>query len=319
MSGLANLDTAALIRYRKRQDAAFNVLGVVCTFVGIVVLAVLLLDLLIDGFPRLNWHFLTSFPSRRAASAGILSAWVGTLCVMLVTFVTAVPLGIAAAVYLEEYAPKNWLTQIIEVNISNLAGVPSIIYGLMALGILGMLSWVDSFHILPMKISPERCVLLGGVTLALLILPIIIVSTREAIRTIPAAIREAAYACGATKWQVIRYHLLPYSIGGIATGTIIAMSRAIGETAPLITIGALTYIPFLPPSPFQGDAPFVNGDWMFSRFTVLPIQMFNWVSRPQAEFHHNAAATGLVLIAFTLSMNAIAIVVRYRMRKKIKW
>jgi phosphate ABC transporter, permease protein PstA len=296
-----------LIRARKRQDQIFNIIGLVCTFVGILALAVLLFDLAMDGLPRINWQFLTSAPSRFAHKAGILSALVGSLCVMIVTMATAVPLGVAAAVYLEEYAPKNWFTTIIEINIANLAGVPSIIYGLMALGLLVY------------GLGLKRSILVGGLTLALLVLPIVIVATREALRAIPGVIREAAYAAGATKWQVVRYHLLPYSLGGIATGTIIAMSRAIGETAPLITIGALTYISFLPPSPFQAKPPFVNAQWLDSQFTVLPIQMFNWISRPTSDFHHNAAATGLVLIVFTLAMNAVAIYVRYRVRQKLKW
>ncbi len=290
------LDTSQLILRGKRQDAIFNIIGILFTLVGIVTLAILVIDLLIDGLPRLNMQFLGSFPSRHAAKAGILSAWVGTLLVMLVTMLTAVPIGVAAAVYLEEYASKNWITTLIEINISNLAGVPSIIYGLMALGLL-----VYQFHL-------GRTVLVGGLTLAMLVLPIVIVSTREAIRAIPSTIREAAYAAGATKWQVIRYHLIPYSMGGIATGTIIAMSRAIGETAPLITIGALSYVGYLPPPP-----------WLNSGFTVLPIQMFNWVSRPQPAFHQNAAATGLVLIFFTLAINGVAMYLRYRIRKNLKW
>jgi phosphate transport system permease protein len=310
-------DIPDLIRRGKRQDRVFNVVGVACTLVGICTLVLLLFDLAWDGLPRLDWQFLTSYPSRFASRAGLLSAWVGTLAIMVVTFVAAVPLGIAAAVYLEEYAPKNWLTTLIEINISNLAGVPSIVYGLMALGMLGLLSWID--RTLGVHVNPGPSILIGGLTLGLLILPIVIVTTREALRAIPSAIREASYACGATKWQVIRYHLLPYSAGGIATGTIIALSRAISETAPLITIGALTYIAFLPPSPVQSAPPFVSFDWLTSGFTVLPIQMFNWISRPSPEFHKNAAATGLVLIALTLSMNAVAIWVRYRVRKKIKW
>jgi len=300
-------DVADLIRYRKRQDAVFNIVGLVCTCVGILTLVVLLYDLASDGLTQIDWHFLTNFPSRRPARAGILSAWVGSLCVMTVTMLSAVPLGVAAAVYLEEYAPKNRFTTLIEINIANLAGVPSIIYGLMALGLL--------VYGLGMK----RSVLVGGLTLGLLVLPIVIVATREALRAIPSAIREASYAAGATKWQVVRYHLLPYSLGGIATGTIIAMSRAVGETAPLITIGALTFIGFLPPAPVQAAPPFVNFGWLQSPFTVLPIQMFNWVSRPTEDFHRIAAATGLVLIVFTLGMNAIAITVRYRVRRKLKW
>lgn len=301
------MDTARLIQRGKRQDAIFNIVGILFTLVGIITLGVLVVDLLIDGLPRLSTQFLTSFPSRSPARAGILSAWAGTLMVISVTLCTAVPVGVAAAVYLEEYASKNWVTSLIEINISNLAGVPSIIYGLLALGML-----VYQFHL-------GRSVLVGGLTLALLVLPIVIVATREAIRAIPSTIREAAYAAGATKWQVIRYHLIPYSLGGIATGTIIAMSRAIGETAPLITIGALSYVAYLPPPPVQAQPPFVNNEWLNSGFTVLPIQMFNWVSRPQAAFHQNAAATGLVLIFITLAINGVAMYLRYRIRRNLKW
>lgn len=300
-------DPKKLVRRQKLQDQAFKVVGLTCTLVGIVTLVVLLGDLVIHGASRIDWDFLTSFPSRSAARAGIKSAIVGSILVMLVTLFTAVPLGVAAAVYLEEYGRKNWFTTLIEINISNLAGVPSIIYGLMALGL-----FVYSFGL-------GRSILAAGLTLAILVLPIVIVSTREALRAIPNNVREAAFALGATKWQVIWHHLLPYSAGGIATGTIIAMSRAIGETAPLITIGALTFIAFLPPAPVQGSFPFVNFDWLDSQFTVLPIQMFNWVSRPTSDFHENAAATGLVLIVMTITMNAVAIAVRYRMRRRIKW
>jgi phosphate transport system permease protein len=214
---------------------------------------------------------------------------------------------VAAGVYLEEYARKNWITNLIEINIANLAGVPSIIYGLMALGLL-----VYQFRL-------GQSVLAGGLTLAFLILPIVIVSTREALRTIPQNIRDAALALGSTKWQVVWNHLLPYSIGGTLTGVIIALSRAIGETAPLITIGALTFIAFLPPPPIQTTPPFVSAEWLNSPFSVLPIQMFNWVSRPDPEFLVNAAATGLVLVVVTLLMNTTAIVLRYRVRKRIKW
>ena len=300
-------DTARLIARRKRQDVIFNVLGVVCTLVGIITLSALLIDLAASGLARINWQFLTSYPDPSAAEAGVLPAWVGSLLLMLVTVSVAVPLGVAAGVYLEEYARKNWLTTMIEINIANLAGVPSIIYGLMALGIL-----VYQFHL-------GRTLLVGGITLALLILPIVIVSTRESLRAIPNGIREAAYALGATRWQVIKDHLLPYSAGGIATGTIIAMSRAIGEMAPLITIGVPLYIGVLPESPFQSSLPFCNLHWLDSKFTVLPLQMFNWVSRTDAAFHHNAAAAGLVLILMTLSLNAAAIVIRYRLRRRIKW
>jgi phosphate transport system permease protein len=216
-------------------------------------------------------------------------------------------LGIAGAIYLEEYARKNWLTDVIEINITNLAGVPSIVYGLLALGL-----FVYAFGF-------GQSILSAGLTLALLVLPIVITATRESLRAIPQHVREGAYACGATQWQVVRDHLLPYSTPGILTGVIIAMSRAIGETAPIITIGALTFIAFLPPVPFSGDPPAGLFDWLFSPFTVMPIQIFNWTSRPDPAFHANAAAASFVLVFMTLGMNALAIWLRYRLRKNIKW
>ena len=289
------------------MDGMFAILGLVSTFVGMLTLAALMVDLAIAGSERLTWTFFTSFPSRFPDQAGILSAWVGTTLVMLVTAATAVPLGVAAGVYLEEYAPSNWLTALIEINIANLAGVPSIVYGLMALGL-----FVYQFRL-------GQSILSAGLTLALLILPIVIVATRESVRAVPGAIREAAYALGATKWQTVRDHVLPYSTGGILTGIIIALSRAIGETAPLITIGALTFIAFLPGPPLMAEFPFVSFEWLMSPFTVMPIQMFNWTSRPQHAFHLNAAAAGLVLMVMTLIMNGIAIYLRYRFRKRIRW
>jgi phosphate transport system permease protein len=302
-------DVSQLIAHRKRQDLVFQVVGGVCTLIGIVTLAALLVKLIVDGFPILAraGTFLLSNASDLPDDAGILMAWVGSLCVAIVTFFTAVPLGIAAAVYLEEYARRSRVTDLIEINIANLAGVPSITFGLMALWLFRYLLGLPS------------SVLVGGLTLALLILPIIIVATREALRSIPNAIREAAYAAGATKWQTIRYHMLPYSLGGIATGTIIAMSRAIGETAPLIVIGAAGWLSNLPPSPLSNRFPFINFAWLNSDFTVLPVQMFTWTADPDPAFQANAAAAGLVLIAFTLTMNAIAIAVRYRIRQRIKW
>lgn len=297
----------ARIRQLKFNDHVFSLLGLLCMMVGVVTLLGLFANLLLDGLERLHYDFFTSFPSRRAAHAGILSAWVGSVLVMLVTAIVAVPLGVAAAVYLEEYAPKNLLTSIIEINVSNLAGVPSIIYGLLALGLF--------VH----QLDLGQSILTAGLTLALLILPIVIVATRESLRTIPREIREAAYALGATRWQMIRDHVLPYSKGGILTGIIIGMSRAIGETAPIITIGALTFIAFLPPAPFSGEPPAGMFDWLFSPFTVLPIQMFNWVSRPEEAFLVNAAATGVVIIGMTLAMNALAIYLRYKIRRNIKW
>jgi phosphate transport system permease protein len=297
-----------LIVRRKRQDRWFALVGLACTLIGLVTLVVLLGGLIRDGHHRLfDPAFYTSFPSARAARAGILSPLVGSVLLAFVTILLAVPLGVAAGVYLEEYAPRNIWTTLIEINIANLAGVPSIIFGLLALGAL-----IYGLHL-------DRSLLVGGITLALLILPIVIVTTREALRAIPQGIREAAYALGATKWQVVRHHLIPYSLGGIATGTIIAMSRALGESAPLMTIGALTFITFLPPAPVQAKPPFVNFQWLNSEFTAMPIQMFNWISRPQAEFSALAATAGVVLILMTLSLNAVAIVLRYRLRKRIKW
>lgn len=323
-----------LISRRKRQDRLFQVVGLACVLIGFGTLVALLVNLAADGLRRIDWAFLTSPPSRSAAASGILPAIVGTLFVILVTAVAAVPLGVAAGVYLEEYARKNWLTNLIEINISNLAGVPSIIYGLLGLGVFvyvfglshgvtvqlpAWLGWInpDPFFIRVPGLG--RSILTAGLTLAFLILPIVIVATREALLAIPKGIREAAYALGSTRWQVVWHHLLPYSSGGIATGIIIALSRAIGETAPLIVVGAVAYIRFLPDSPIKAEPPFVSFDWLFEEFTVLPIQMFNWVSEARTAFHANAAATGLVLITITLLLNAVAIVVRYRVRRRIKW
>jgi len=297
----------ALIRVAKRWDHIFALLGLLAMMVGILTLVALFTEMVIDGLPRLNLDFFTSFPSRRAGQAGILSAWVGSILVMLVTALFAVPVGIAGAIYLEEYAKKNWFTDVIEINIANLAGVPSIVYGLLALGL-----FVYTFGF-------GQSILSAGLTLALLILPIVIVATREALRSIPLHIREAAYGCGASQWQVVHDHLLPYSTPGILTGVIIGMARAIGETAPIITIGALTFIAFLPPVPGTGEPAAGLFDWLFSPFTVMPIQIFNWTSRPDPAFHQNAAAASLVLVVMTLGMNAVAIWLRYRLRKKIKW
>lgn len=433
-----------------RIDKYFAILGWVLIILSLGVLATLLFNLAYDGISRINWQFLTSFPSRRAGEAGIYSAWLGSLLVMLVTAFTAIPVGIAAGVYLEEYARKNWFTSLIEINISNLASVPSIIYGLMALGLF-IYKFEDWFGDPADNITGlGQSILTAGLTLALLVLPIVIVATREALRSIPQAIREAAYALGASRWQVIRQHLLPYSLGGISTGVIISLSRAIGETAPLVTVGALAFIAFRPPYPLEpklwnrdedislvasaetpitqvrlqseegkpstrsqkaptspieleirsratktdgastaaGDAKrvtvqyvtpgtettigamttafdAVDGlsakldeygtlhivadegkewrivsdpdgvldrlaiprgggfhgpfNWVRSPYTVLPIQMFNWTSRPDPAFLNNAAAAGLILMIATLGMNTVAITVRSRMRRKIKW
>ena len=307
MADMTVAEIRALITKHKRWDLIFAMIGLFALMVGILTFVALFAGMAMDGAHRLSWDFFTNFPSRRPEQAGILSAWVGSTLVMLVTAVAAVPLGVAGAVYLEEYAPKNWMTDIIEINVTNLAGVPSIVYGLLALGL-----FVYQFGF-------GQSILSAGLTLALLILPVVIVATREAIRSIPSVIREGAYALGATKWQTTADHILPYSLPGILTGVIIGMARAIGETAPIITIGALTFIAFLPPAPFSGDPAAGPFDWLFAPFTVMPIQMFNWTSRPEAAFHPNAAAAGLVLVVMTLSMNALAIYVRYRLRKKIKW
>jgi len=296
-----------LIARHKLRDMAFDMLGLFVMLVLLFILTALFVKLAIDGWDRLSLDFFQNFPSRRASQAGILSAWVGSLLVMLVTAMAAVPVGVAAGVWLEEYAPKNLFTEIVEINVTNLAGVPSIIYGLLALGLL-----VYQF-------SLGESIAAAGLTLAMMILPVVIVATREAIRSVPQTIREAAYGLGATRWQVTRDHVLPYSLAGILTGVIIGLSRAIGETAPIITIGALTFIAFLPPSPVSAAPPFINFDWLSSPFTVMPIQMFNWISRPDPEFHVSAAAAGVVLVGMTLLMNGTAIFLRYRARKRIKW
>ena len=281
--------------------------GVLALMIGVLTFAALFVDMALDGAGRLSWEFFTNFPSRRPAQAGILTAWVGSTLVMLTTAFFAVPLGVASGIYLEEYAAKNWVTDVIEINITNLAGVPSIVYGLLALGL-----FVYQFGL-------GQSILAAGLTLALLILPVVIVATREAIRSIPQGIREGAYALGATQWQVSKDHIIPYSMPGILTGVIIGMARAIGETAPIITIGALTFIAFLPPAPLKAEPPFVSFEWLFSPFTVMPIQMFNWTSRPEAAFQVNAAAAGFILVLMTLAMNGLAIWLRYRLRKRIKW
>jgi phosphate transport system permease protein len=257
----------------------------------ISVLLAILGKLFADGLTRINWQFLTSFPSRRPEEAGIFSAWVGTLYVMFLTAAIALPLGIGAAIYLEEFASRNWFTRLVELNINNLAGIPAIIYGL-----LGLQVFVRWFRM-------GESVLAGACTLAIMSLPVIIVASREALRAVPVSIREAALALGATRGQTVRDHVLPLAIPGILTGTILALSRAIGEAAPLVTIGALTFVAFLPKSPLDP-------------FTVLPIQAYNWVSRPQPEFHRNAAATLIVLLALLLLMNSIAIYLRNRYQQR---
>ena len=282
---------ARRLTVRKAIAFGFAVLCVAATGVGIAALALLLIDVGRDGFGRLGWDFITSFPSRRPAQAGVRAALWGTIWMIGLTAAFAIPVGVGAAIYLEEYAPRTWVTRIIQTNIANLAGVPSIVYG-----ILGLALFVRA-------ISLERSVLAGALTMALLVLPIIIVASQEALRAVPATIREAAYALGASRWQMVSRQVVPAAMPGILTGVILALSRAIGETAPLIMIGALLFVPFAPSGPLD-------------RFTVLPMQIFNWTSRPQAEFQENAAAAILVLLAVMLAMNAIAILLRNRFQAR---
>lgn len=288
-------------------DKTFYVIGLIATLIGLAVLLNLITDVLADGLGRLGWQFITSYPSRRAEEAGILAAWIGTTWVMVLTGLFTIPIGIMAALYLEEYSKKNWFTNLIEINIANLAGVPSIIYGLLGLGVFVRL------------LNLERSVISGAATLAILVMPMVIMSTRESLRTIPLSLREASLALGATKWQTISYQVLPAAMPGIMTGIILAMSRAIGETAPLITIGALAYVSFLPTSPVSAEFPYFSIQGLFDQFTVLPIQIFNWVSRPQKAFSTNAAAAIIILLILTFTMNGIAVFIRHRYQKKIRW
>ncbi len=289
------------------MDRWFGWFGLGVTLIGLVVLAALLVDIFSDGLTRIDWSFITSYPSRRPMRAGILSALVGTIWVVVLTGAIAIPMGVMSAIYLEEYAKKNWLTNLIEINISNLAGVPSIIYGLLGLGLfVNVLGF-------------GRSILAGSATLSLLILPIVIMTTREALRTVPSSIREASYALGASRWQTISKQVLPAALPGTLTGVILALSRAIGETAPLIVVGALTYVAFLPESPIVADFPFINLSGFGDPFSVLPIQIFNWVSRPQKGFLINAAAAIIVLLAITFIMNGIAVWLRHRYGKKARW
>jgi phosphate transport system permease protein len=276
---------------RKRTDLLFQLLSLTTLVLALAALATLVYDIFSDGASRVNWTFLTTFPSRNAEQAGVYHALMGSIWVIGLTAALALPVGVAAAIYLEEYGTRSKVARFIELNIANLAAVPSIIYGLLGLGLFVRLMGMG------------QSVMAGAATLALLALPVVILSTREALRTVPSSIREGSYALGATKWQTIWNQVLPMALPGVLTGLILALSRAIGETAPLITIGALTYIPFAP-------------DTVWSKFTVLPIQIFNWVSRPQADFHTNAAAAILVLLALLLSMNAVAIIVRDRYQRR---
>ena len=283
--------------YLKRtrlQDKMFRYRALACTLVALVVLALLLWDILSRGLGRLSWSFLDSLPSRHAEKAGILTALAGMISLLLFTVIVSLPVGIMAGIYLEEYGKRNWFAKFVEINISNLAGVPSIIYGILGLQVFVRMAGLGN------------SLLAGAFTLSLLIMPIIIVATREAVKAVPSSLKEASYGMGATKWQTIRRVVLPSALGGILTGIILAISRAVGETAPLLVIGALTYVPFIPEGPMD-------------QFTTLPIQVFNWTTRPQAAFVVNAAAGIIILLLVTFLLNAIAIYIRNRWYKKIRY
>lgn len=278
----------------KITDQIFKYFAILSTMFGLVVLAIFLAGILNQGLSRIDWSFITSLPSRFPEKSGILTALTGTVWIFVLTALISIPIGVAAGIYLEEYGKKTRLANILEINIANLAGVPSIIYGILGLEIF----------VRTMKLGGS--LLAGSFTLSLLILPIIIVATREAIRAVPKTIKEASFALGATKWQTIWSQILPASSGSIITGIILALSRAIGETAPLIVIGALAYVPFVATSPMD-------------EFSVLPMQIFNWISRPQKGFIINAASAIIVLLVFVFIMNGIAVYFRYRTQKKMKW
>ncbi len=283
------------ILFNRFKDRTFLGIGILSTLVGLVLLAIFIGDILIEGLPRMSWDFITNLPSRHPENAGIFTSMMGSVWVLVLTACIAFPIGVGAGIYLEEYdSKKSRWSKLLEINISNLAGVPSIIYGLLGLEIFARVMRMGS------------SVLAGSFTLALLILPIIIVATRESIKAVPQSIRDASYALGASKWQTIINQVLPASFGGILTGVILALSRAIGEAAPLIVVGALAYVPFAPKTPLD-------------EFSVLPIQIFNWISRPQHGFLINAAAAIIVLLIITFSMNGIAIYLRNRWQKRMAW
>ena len=281
------------LRKNRLKDQLFKYWGIFCTIIGLVLLVVFIGDILIDGVRRIDWGFITNLPSRKPEKSGIYTALMGSIWILFFTTIIAFPIGVAAGIYLEEYSKKNKLAGLLEINISNLAGVPSIIYGLLGLEVFVRI----------MNLGPS--VLAGSLTLSLLILPIVIVATREAIKAVPSSIKDASFALGASKWQTIWHQILPASGGGILTGVILALSRAVGETAPLIVVGALAYVPFAPENPLD-------------EFSVLPIQIFNWISRPQPGFIENAAAAIIILLLITFIMNGIAVYFRNKWQKKWK-
>lgn len=280
---------------RRRTVGYLFMISTFCaTLLGVAALAYLLYSITSQGFGTLSWDFLTNFPSRFAHKAGIKAALYGSTYIALLTAAFAVPVGVGAAVYLEEFASDTKLRRVIDINIANLAGVPSIVYGMLGLAVFVRF------------LGFERSILSGALTMSILILPIIIVSAREALKAVPQSIRSAAYALGATRWQTVRAHVIPSAMPGIMTGVILSMARATGETAPLILIGALNFVAFVPEGPLDS-------------FTVLPIQVFNWASRPQESFHEIAASGIIVLLAVLLATNAVAVFLRYRFQKKIQW
>lgn len=284
-----------LIRWRAREhrrEVAFQLIGALIVMLAMLILTVLLVKILMDGFARLGWDFFGQFASRFPERAGIKAALVGSFYLMLLTAAIAIPIGVGAAIYLEEFARRNWWTRLIETNITNLAGVPSIIYGLLGL------------QVFVRTLSMDRSLIAGACTLALLVLPIIITAAREGLRTVPDIIRYGSLALGATQWQTVRYTVLPVALPSIMTGVILSVSRAIGETAPLLVIGAYVYITRLP-------------DSLTAPFTTLPVQIYDWISRPQTAFHQNAAAGIIVLLVLLLSMNAVAIYLRNRFQKRL--
>ncbi|MDQ3044021.1 MAG: phosphate ABC transporter permease PstA [Chloroflexota bacterium] len=286
-TSLIGFRSSVALRRRQRRGDVFGWIFMAATFLGVLVLAVLLVTLLLRGGGWLSWDLLTRADSRLPERAGLNIGIIGTFWVIAITGAFAFSVGVGAAIYLEEYAADTLWTRILQVNIANLAGVPSVVYGLLGLGIFVEL------------MNMGRSVLAGALTMGLLILPVIIISSREALRAVPISLRQGAYALGATRWQVVRHHVLPAATSGILTGTILAMSRAIGETAPLLVAGAAGYIAFAPTTPLDS-------------YTALPIQIYYWAQRPQHEFNELAAAGILVLLALLLTMNATAIILRQR-------
>jgi len=284
----------AQIQKRKAAASVMHVIFAAVTWFAVVVLATLLTSILVRGYDWVSLQMLMSKASRSAERAGLQTALLGTLWIIALTAIIAVPIGIGAAIYLEEYAPRNWWTRVLQTNIANLAGVPSVVYGLLGLGLFVYL------------LGFGRTILAGALTMAVLILPVIIIASQEAIRAVPLSLRQGAYALGATQWQVVRHHVLPAAMPGILTGIILSLSRAIGETAPLLVVGAASYLSF-------------NPKGLLSGFTVLPIQIYGWTARPGSDFKDLAAGGILVLLVVLLAMNAVAILLRQRFGRNVRW